>query len=778
MAEELSNARIDQLPLCAELKPGYWGAVRNMDNHITERFDFAALLTSTTTGNFEWITDHPYSDGEVVTWQGEWYQANGDIAENVVPGTDPAWEVISKSPSGFTFWQAGVYTQDDVFVLYKMSTDPEAPDIQIFWLANPLRPFPSVDFLTELDAGDWIMISGGGDGEGGGGSGIIERAWKFVANTTAGDPGNGFFRMNNADVTLVTELYFAEVAAASFDAAALFGVLEVGNRIVAQQRNDSTRIIVFEIASLPVDNGSWWTIGVNVIDSGGLLFVASAECTFLFDLSKAPPAIPDASESVKGIIEIATQAEVNAGTDDLRAITPLKLSVWPGNDKMWSLATGGTLTGVNTIIGTTTNILKVVFNSLGNTQTDGAGLWLQNITPASSGNQQISPAITWEGQGWKTTATAASQTIKFTTYVLPVQGTGTVLGTLKTRVSINGGNYTGAGWSYLHDGSVALGASNGENAKIFPTVSFTGATVDSAAAGTFFGFTNVIITQQPVIVLGLSASNNFASTTGAPALVVINGGFSPPSGSASFKVLRTTNIINQMGGANGTVTAVSPEFTITAATDVIGYEWNPINPSNISGVHYAFRSSSGRHGFGTLTPSAKAHIKGDGTTTGQLFKLDDSANTNRFLVLDNGTVMMPTLTNQESYSRTVVIHTDGTLGYSLINNTGAVVSLTISGTANIDLSTGKTFLLTQSGNVTSFDFTNAVVGVTYTFIITRTTNATFTFATGKYRLPLGIAPTLTDPTTNGIGTAIDILIGICNVAGRLDVVLTPDLQNN
>jgi hypothetical protein len=33
---------------------------------------------------------------------------------------------------------------------------------------------------------------------------------------------------------------------------------------------------------------------------------------------------PDASETAKGIIEIATQAETNTGTDDVRAITPLK----------------------------------------------------------------------------------------------------------------------------------------------------------------------------------------------------------------------------------------------------------------------------------------------------------------------------------------------------------------------------------------------------------------------------------------------------------------------
>lgn len=35
--------------------------------------------------------------------------------------------------------------------------------------------------------------------------------------------------------------------------------------------------------------------------------------------------VPPASETVSGIAEIATQAEVNAGTDDLRIVTPLKL---------------------------------------------------------------------------------------------------------------------------------------------------------------------------------------------------------------------------------------------------------------------------------------------------------------------------------------------------------------------------------------------------------------------------------------------------------------------
>jgi hypothetical protein len=39
---------------------------------------------------------------------------------------------------------------------------------------------------------------------------------------------------------------------------------------------------------------------------------------------------PPASETSAGIAEIATQTEVNAGTDDLRIVTPAKLANWSG----------------------------------------------------------------------------------------------------------------------------------------------------------------------------------------------------------------------------------------------------------------------------------------------------------------------------------------------------------------------------------------------------------------------------------------------------------------
>lgn len=47
-----------------------------------------------------------------------------------------------------------------------------------------------------------------------------------------------------------------------------------------------------------------------------------------------------ASETVAGVLEIATQAETDAGTDDVRSVTPLKLATYSGRAKRFSQAIG------------------------------------------------------------------------------------------------------------------------------------------------------------------------------------------------------------------------------------------------------------------------------------------------------------------------------------------------------------------------------------------------------------------------------------------------------
>jgi hypothetical protein len=73
--------------------------------------------------------------------------------------------------------------------------------------------------------------------------------------------------------------------------------------------------------------------------------------------------------------------------------------------------------------------------ALGTTST--ARLTLANTTAAEVGAQQVSPSIVLEGQGWKTTATAASQTVRFRQNVLPVQGTTNPSATWQLQSEIN-----------------------------------------------------------------------------------------------------------------------------------------------------------------------------------------------------------------------------------------------------------------------------------------------------------------------------------------------------
>ncbi|HTJ51393.1 MAG TPA: hypothetical protein VL443_18160 [Cyclobacteriaceae bacterium] len=307
-----------------------------------------------------------------------------------------------------------------------------------------------------------------------------------------------------------------------------------------------------------------------------------------------------------------------------------------GTAGAWPLTGTGTLSGPVTMAGTSTNILKYSFPSLGTTITDGAGLWFQNSTAAAAGAQQRSPGIVWEGQGWKTTATAASQTVKWRADVLPVQGTNNPTGNLQFTSEVNG-SATGGLLTLASDGAKLTTSANGlkilTNSSTFGGLSFD---ANSPSANTInvgnngFTITNTASLNNPVdafLINSAAATNTTGNTNGFR----LNIGFAPTSGTGTMNLLSTTSAmaVNQTGGANGVFKVMDFNHTYTAAgSDVTFIDYRP-TVTSITGNHYGIRIQSiANSAFSTTTaPTAKVFI-GAGTATAGTAPLKFTSGTN------------------------------------------------------------------------------------------------------------------------------------------------------
>jgi len=153
--------------------------------------------------------------------------------------------------------------------------------------------------------------------------------------------------------------------------------------------------------------------------------------------------------------------------------------------------------------------------ALGTTST--ARLTLANTTAAAAGAQQVSPSIVLEGQGWKTTATAASQIVRFRENILPVQGTANPSATWRLQSEINNSGTWGDRLTVSSDGAVTVpsGFPGGLFLSGASTPNLFGVTngLRVRVGGTeVFGATTASLTVSPNATLGF---NNFAGDTAA-----------------------------------------------------------------------------------------------------------------------------------------------------------------------------------------------------------------------------------------------------------------------
>jgi len=304
-------------------------------------------------------------------------------------------------------------------------------------------------------------------------------------------------------------------------------------------------------------------------------------------------------------------------------------------DGDWHLTGTSTLTGAVDIVGTSSNTIKHTFNSLGVTQTNGAGLHFRNTTAAAAGAQQMSPSIVLEGNGWKTNATAASQSVKYIMDVLPVQGAANPTGTFRIGYSINGAATTYAisfdqsnSYLYVPNLVATSGIIQLNSSRIILFNGGLGSIRSDANTGLEFkaNSTSTVITGGQYRFYNI---NNYTATSGTQNVIANETGFAPTSGTAAFNAYLQSGTINQTGGANGRVTLNKLNPTFTAAADVVGYDYAPV--SGTPSAELSYRATQGKVLFGgsTITASTYHDFRG-GSSTDKILRLADGSNNELF----------------------------------------------------------------------------------------------------------------------------------------------------
>lgn len=167
-------------------------------------------------------------------------------------------------------------------------------------------------------------------------------------------------------------------------------------------------------------------------------------------------------------------------------------------DNTWATPAGGS-TG-NFTFSTNTQTLTQAL-ALGTTIPATPNVLLDNSTAAAAAAQQISPSLEQCGRGWKTTATAASQTACVGTYTLPVQGTANPTVANVWYTTVNGGTRT-ARLHFNWDGTLA-GIFAGTSGLAGITMSASEvALFDASGSQLEFNATNLFGTSSHLLGLG------------------------------------------------------------------------------------------------------------------------------------------------------------------------------------------------------------------------------------------------------------------------------------
>jgi len=183
------------------------------------------------------------------------------------------------------------------------------------------------DFVTGSDnsAKSWA-IGGTGNGDPTAGS---AKEWATSTSVVDGGFKGALGYANDASASASSASGFS-TAASGYAATALgHSNTASGFATAASESATSAADTLFDFRDKYVNNAGAGIFPASGNFSGRVAWSGSAFGVYNGSGWDALTSTPAASETVQGIIEIATQAETNTGTDDARAVTPLKLKTTP-----------------------------------------------------------------------------------------------------------------------------------------------------------------------------------------------------------------------------------------------------------------------------------------------------------------------------------------------------------------------------------------------------------------------------------------------------------------
>ncbi|MCP4900883.1 MAG: hypothetical protein GY906_28280 [bacterium] len=204
--------------------------------------------------NDDWaglLTGSPNNNGRY------WARVTGNATTSVITGID-----ATAVQDGDSFELTNVSAE--TILIAHQDTGSLAANRIIVETGNPFSIAEDQTVSVRYDAttSRWRVITPAGA--------VLPLASTWKSDTTTivmADPGNTFFRLNNATLASVTALAFSVVTHKEGDATNFFNSLDVGDQLIMQQRKDKGEFATFTITGI-TDNTTWFQIDVTVNESG------------------------------------------------------------------------------------------------------------------------------------------------------------------------------------------------------------------------------------------------------------------------------------------------------------------------------------------------------------------------------------------------------------------------------------------------------------------------------------------------------------------------------